>query len=269
MGFSDEPGSPLAFNFGQSGARPVHLRLTLQRLRADGVRPAAVLVELFPATLIVPGPADGLFADSAGRLTAADLWRLEPYLDDPAALRLRWAEARVGSWYTQRQVIVSHLAPEWQPWPRRVDFQWTMTDQWGFCPYPVNKAQERRAERQGRTREEYRAALDHLRVSALSERAYRDLVADCRAAGVPVAFFVTPESPTFRGWYTPESRAALAAFCRVLSDELRCPVLDAPGDFTEDDFADGHHMLPHGAERFSRRLAADHLKPWLAGALKK
>ena len=34
--------------------------------------------------------------------------------------------------------------------------------------------------------------------------------------------------------------------------------------FTEEDFADGHHMLPAAAGRYSRWLAAERLKPWLA-----
>jgi hypothetical protein len=97
----------------------------------------------------------------------------------------------------------------------------------------------------------------------------RALVAECRGAGIPVAFFVTPESPAFRSWYTPESRAALAAYTRVLTDELGCPVFLPPDDFAEHDFADGHHMLPHAAARFTRHLTDTHLKPWLGAERRK
>ena len=115
-------------------------------------------------------------------------------------------------------------------------------------------------------RKTYAGQLRGLRVSELSDRAYRDLVAECRAAGVPVAFFLTPESPVYRTWYSPDGRAALAAFTRVLADELGCPVFDAPTDYREEDFADGHHMLPPAARRFSRNLAERHVRPWLASA---
>jgi hypothetical protein len=263
MGFLEEPGSPIVFNFGQSGASPVHLRLTLQRLQADEVRPAAVLVEFVPATLVVPGPADRLFLNSAPRLTADDLKRVEPYCSDPSALRRVWIVDRLNAFHSQRLVIVSHLAPRWLTWGQRLDHQWSMTDASGFCPYPTNDLEFHRPTRQAHVRAEYVWALQHLEVSELSVRAYRDLVSDCRAHGIPVAFFITPESPTFRSWYVPESWVTLAEFTRMLTDELGCPVFAAPTDFAEEDFADGHHMLPKPAARFSRQLADQHLKPWL------
>ncbi len=264
MNFPDQPGSPLVFNFGLAGSRPVHLRLHLQRLHADGVKPAAVLVELLPATLAVPGPADELCAPDSARLTADDLRRLEPYLADPAAFRHRWVKERMNAWQAQRSVLLSHVAPGWQPWQKRLDHYWAMTDSLGFCPYPMGKIAECRESRTESTRDQYALALAHLRVSELSTRAIRDLVADCREAGTPVAFFLAPESPAFRSWYTPQSRAALSAFTRSLAEEFGCPVFAAPEDFAEDDFADGHHMLPGAAARFSRRLADAHLKSWLA-----
>ncbi|MFO0823844.1 MAG: hypothetical protein U0792_12135 [Gemmataceae bacterium] len=42
------------------------------------------------------------------------------------------------------------------------------------------------------------------------------------------------------------------------------PVFSPWQDGTEDEFMDGHHMLKHGAERYSRWLADTHLKPWLS-----
>ncbi|MCI0701422.1 MAG: hypothetical protein L0241_10110 [Planctomycetia bacterium] len=268
MAFPDEPGSPMVFNFGQSGASPLHLRLTFQRLCADEVLPAAVLVELLPATLVVPGPADHLFVSSSARLTADDLPRLAPYCSDPSAVRRAWLIDRLNAFHAQRLVIVSHLAPRWLNWSQRLDHQWSMTDASGFCPYPANDVEIHRPARQAKVRAEYGRALERLRVSELSMRAYRDLVADCRARGIPVAFFLTPESPTVRSWYEPQSWAVLANFCRMLSEDLGCPVFAAPTDFAEEDFADGHHMLPSAAARFSRQLATRQLIPWLAEALK-
>ncbi len=52
----------------------------------------------------------------------------------------------------------------------------------------------------------------------------------------------------------------------MLSDELGCPVFEAPTDYAEEDFADGHHLLRPAARRFSRELAARHIGPWLASA---
>jgi len=34
-------------------------------------------------------------------------------------------------------------------------------------------------------------------------------------------------------------------------------------DLAETDFADGHHLLPHAAAKYSHWLADTHVKPWL------
>jgi hypothetical protein len=264
-GFPDEPGSPLPFNFGLSGSGSIQLRTHLARIRDDGVRPDVLLVELFPVTLVADGPDDGPYSLVINRLTARDLPRLN--LTDPAAFRRRWTTERLNSWYGQRLVIVSHLVPEALSWRERLDHYWKNTDRVGFYPHLAHKADEMRESRLAATRTHYAETARAWRVGAASDRALRGLVADCRAAGTPVAFFLIPESPAFRSWYTPESRAALDAYLRTLSAELSCPVFDAPEGFAEEDFADGHHMLSPGAARFTRHLTERHLKPWLAEVL--
>lgn len=265
MGLPDRPGSPLVFNFGIAGAIPVRERLVLQRALADGVRPAAVVVEVFPPTLPIHGPADYLFADSAAKLTAGDVRRLAPYVASPAGVARRWARERLNTWEAQQPVILGHLAPRWQPWELRIDHQWRTLTPAGFTPYPGGLVAERRAERRERMRAEHARYLRRLRVSELSDRSYRDLVADCRARGIPIAFAVLPESPAARGWYAPQSRAVLEGYLHTLREELGCPVFAPPEGYAEEDFADGVHMLPAAAGRYSRELAEHHLKPWLEG----
>jgi hypothetical protein len=264
MGFPDGPGSPVVFNFGQAAARPVHALMTLRRLRADGVTPAAVLVELFPPALGAPDSDDPL-AESASRLTVADVRQLEPYLADPVGLRVRWTAARLNSWYTHRLVVLSHLAPDWQPWQQRAVPQWAEMDRLGFRPYPIRAMSDGvRADKLARTRAAHEPNLRGDRVTESADRACRELIAECRAADIAVAFYFAPESPEFRSWYAPEWRAAVAEYARTVWEELGCPVFDAPTDFAERDFADGHHMLPPAAARYSRWLADRHLRPWLA-----
>ncbi len=263
MGLPDRPGSPLVFNFGISGAIPVRERLVLSRLLDDGVRPAAVVVELFPATLPIHGPADYLFLDSAAKLTAGDTRRLSPYLADPEALRRRWARERLNTWSSQQPVIASHLVPNWQPWRMRIDHEWESLTAAGFSPYCGGEVDSKRAERRALMHTEHSHFLRGKPVSELSDRCYRDLVADCRTRGIPVAFLTLPESPAVRAWYTPEAHAALWGYVHTLGAELGCPVFSTPANYTEDEFADGIHMLPSAARRLSRELAERHIKPWL------
>lgn len=259
-----EPTSPLWFNFGLSGGGPPHVRSRLAALRADGVRPNAVVVELFFAALAADEAPDRLCAPTAPKLSAGEVRRLEPQLADPAALGRAWLHARLNPWQAQQQVVMNHVAPALLPRNRRIDHYWRHADRFGFDAYPTNGVDEQRPRRLAERRATYERLARRARVGPHADAAIRGLVADCRASGTPVAFFTTPESPEFQSWYTSESRARLDAYARGLTSELGCPVFAAPDDYAEADFADGHHMLPHAAARFSRNLTERHLKPWLA-----
>ncbi len=264
MSFGDDATAPLVFNFGQSGATPSHILLTLQRLRAERIPLHAVCIELHPITMARNDPPEARFADTATRLTHTDISRLQPYAEDTTALSRLWFTSRANPWHAQRLVVMSHIAPRWQPWQQRLDHQWRDTDAFGFTPHPDNGAEFQRDKRFAKTRAVYEQPLADLTVSEQTMRAYRDLVAECRAAGIRVAFYYTPEAASVRNWYSPRSLVTLAEFERMLTAELGCPVFAAPHTFAEDDFADGHHLLPAAATQFSRDFANQHLKPWLA-----
>jgi hypothetical protein len=264
MGFPDEPGSPVVYNFGQAGAGPLQLLLTFRRLLDDGVKPDFLLVELFPAALVADGPAEEQIRTWADRLSAGDVRRLEPYCGDPAALRRSWAASRANSWYTLRLTLMSHWLPRWLPWQHRQSFLWEQLDSRGWMPYVFETVpDEERKKGIEKVRGQYLAALTHYRVGAASDRALRDIVARCQAAGIPVAFYLMPEGPAFRSWYAANTLATVRAYQDALTRELGVPVFDAAGGFAEDEFADGHHLLRAGAAHFSRTLANGHIEPWV------
>ncbi|MCS6864713.1 MAG: hypothetical protein RMJ56_17955 [Gemmataceae bacterium] len=263
MGLAEQPDRPWVFNFGIAGAGPVHQRLLLQKLLAQNIRPTAVLAELLPVTLATHHNVDPIFTLQVSRLSYDDVQRLEPYLAHPRELRRRWLKERLDTWSSQQPVLLSHIAPSWQAWAQRIDHQWEMLDDFGYTPYPEHHAAHKRAQRQEVARSEYADYLRDLHISELATRAIRDLVSEARAAGIPVAFFITPESPLFRSWYSPLTQERLHAYIDQLTHQLACPVFLPPTDFTEDDFADGHHILPAAAARYSRWLAQTHLQSWL------
>jgi hypothetical protein len=269
MGLADEPGSPLVYSFGRSGAGPLLQHLTFRRLLDDGVKPDFLLLEIFPAVLVADGPAEGQLRDHIPRLSAGDLRRLAPYCDDPAALRRAWTESRANSWYSLRLTLMSHWLPGWLPWPHRFDFQWTMLDARGWNPHPcdVVPAAER-SKGTDRVRRLYQPMLADYRIGRTTDRVLRDLLGDCRSAGIPAALYLTPEGPAFASWYTPAARAAVDAYVAGLSAEYGVPVFDAAGGFAEDEFADSHHLLKRGAARFSRELAG-HIGPWVQSTYRK
>jgi len=224
----------------------------------------AVVVELFPPALAVNATDEAELRERATRLSAKDLQHLTANRENSAAFWCDWLAARATPWHTQRQVLMSHCAPRWQPWQERIDFQWATLDPDGFQPV-AEVSPERRAALTAVARREWKDAFINFHAGESSVRAVRELVAVCRQNAIPVAFMVPPISPEFRAAFAPGVLTEAESYLRTVSKELAVPVFPAMTDMTEDEFMDGHHMLKHGAERYSRWLADTHINPWLAG----
>lgn len=267
-GFGSSPTDPLVFNYGLPGACPAHLALGYQRLRSEGVRPAAVVVEVLPPLLAVGDVSPSHYADQGPGLTVRELRNLGPDLARSVVAR-KWLASRclaLGHFATNLHRELPLPAP---PHEHLVRDQ-TRSADFGYTPFAYRT--------DAFSTEEYERAFDHAReqyaslcraltVSPSAYRAYRDLVSAGRADGVPVAFYVTPESPAFRGWYTPKSRDAVTEFVRFLRTDLGAKVFEPADEWAEVDFVDGHHFTPDGAAKFSRRLTDTHLRLWLAAVL--
>ncbi|QDU23113.1 hypothetical protein [Urbifossiella limnaea] len=242
----------LAYNFGQSAAGPLRIHLTVERLAAEGIVPDVLLVEFFPAAFAHDGPAEEQLKGMTARLSLADVRRLEPFTADAALLHRRWAAARANSWHSLRLVLMNHARPDWLPWRDRLTHQWDMLDPYGFSPHPHESISEPDREQSiRRVRDQYAWLLSDYRIGAASDRVFRDLLERCRARGVRVVLFRTPEGPSFRALAAgaePAARAFLAG--------VGVPLIEPDGDYAEADFADGHHPLRPAAERFSRQLGA-------------
>jgi len=205
-------------NFSAPGAGPYHHRLTLDRLEAAGVRPDFLLVEILPAALAqVPG-AEASFRPQAAMLSAADVARVSPYCDHTAGLWKSWAVNRLNSWYSLRLILLSHALSAALPRDSRQDFRWKAMDANGWLPYPYDAvAAGDRQKGLARSRAEYAATLARFRLTPGPDRALRDLVTEARRRGIRVAFYLMPESPTFRSWYPPAARAAIHDYLAKLS----------------------------------------------------
>lgn len=264
MGFPDEPGAPLVYNFGQAGAGPLRFLLTVLRLLDAGIKPDYLLLEFFPAALAADGPAEQQAEVWGQRLGLGDLRRLEPHCRHPTALRRQWASNRLAPWHTYRLALMSHWQPGWLRWQDRLTYQWDQLDAHGWTPYPIESIAD--AERQKgieHVREEYAERLGRFRVGGSSDRAVRDVLTRCKADRIPVAFYLTPEGPAFGSWYSPEARSEASAYRDLLAREYGVPVFDAAGGFAEGEFADSHHLLRDGAARFSRQLADRYIRQWV------
>ena len=252
-----------AFNLSQSGAGPTWQALNFDRLVAAGLTPDFLLIEVIPALLARDDPAD--VSIPASTLALADLARLAPECADFPAYRRQWLLDRLNPWHSHRRLLLDHWAGEtFVPAGDRRNFQWTELRPDGWAPF--YKADMPAAERAARTavaEREYRPLLNDYRAAPRPDRVYRRLIATAQEKGVTVGLLLMPESPTFRGWYPPGAWAKSRRRVWELAGD--CPVIDAGEWVNADaDFADGHHLLGHAAERFSRRLGDDWVRGWVA-----
>ncbi|HEV3383217.1 MAG TPA: hypothetical protein VG097_00300 [Gemmata sp.] len=263
MGFLDEAGSMQMFNFGQSGSSPLKVLLTFRRILDEGIRPSAIIVEVLPVWLTLGGAAEVQFREMIPQLSHADLRYLAPYCDCPEELYERWLSARAAPWHAQRISLVSHWLPKWMPWQSRINFQWQSMDRDGFVPFLYSDPPpEFRSQAIARTHEQYEGSFRGFWPSAMSLRALKDLVDLCRSQDIPIAFIVPPVAPTFRNWFAPVAWSAGETHLLALSQELGVGLFSSPQEFTDNDFADGHHMLRKSAQSYSRWLADTHLRAW-------
>ncbi len=251
-----------AFNYGIPAAGPVTQLVCLDRLLADGVRPAVLLVEVLPAMLQddhgPPRESAWLYAD---RLTGAERATVVRHGFPAATVDKRWLESVLIPAYALRFQIMCRISPSALPWPLR--FDWSRgADECGYGSLvEQNPPAEDRARRFAQTRAEYAGILAGYRPGGPAVAALRELLETCRAAGVPVRLVLMPESSEFRQMYGPGASDRLLATLR----ELPAPLVDARDWLPDGEFNDGHHMLTAGAERFTDRLAGEVVAPLLGG----
>jgi hypothetical protein len=171
---------------------------------------------------------------------------------------------RLNSWYSLRLILLSHALSAALPRDSRQDFRWKAMDANGWLPYPYDAvAAGDRQKGLARSRAEYAATLARFRLTPGPDRALRDLVAEAHSRGIRVAFYLMPESPTFRSWYPPAARTAINDYLATLSHECGVSVFDATDWLGEDAFCDGHHLLKSGAAAFGERFGRECLAPWI------
>ena len=256
----EEQSEFAAFNFGVPASGPVTHRVYLRRLLASGVKPALLVVEVLPAMLhhdgAPPRESHWLFAD---RLTSSERATVIGHGFPARAVHKRWRESVLVPAYALRFQVLSRVSPSWLPWPLR--FDWSRgADECGWGKLVDQApAEADRAKRFAQTRAEYADTLAGFAPGGPAADALRELVADCRAAGVPVRLVLLPESGEFRSLYGPGANDRL----REVLAGCGGPVTDARDWLPDEAFNDGHHMLVRGAERFTDRLLREVVEPAL------
>jgi hypothetical protein len=261
--FAKDGRDAVAFNFAQVGTGPQMAHLVLHRLLDRGIRPDWVLVEFWPPFWAIDGYLKG-YIDSLN-LASLD-WSsarlLASYLPRPGQLYAKWLPAQLAPIFASRFAILSRLGPSWAPNfdpDRRLEN--LDANGWWTPRATITESDRRRLIEH--YRQIYGPRLSHFRPRPTPDRALHDLLDLARREGIRVAVVVLPESIGFRAMYPPESLREVDAYLARLSRDV--PVIDARGWVDDAGFTDGHHLLPAGAEVFTRRLGRDVLAPLLLG----
>jgi len=246
---------PVVANLSLLGSGPLLQLLAYDRLRRAGVRPAAVVVEYWHV-LARAGDADreDRRIDPV-RLFVADAAVVRDGFRDPAALDRAMLAARFDPWTASRARLVALTIPRWLPPGARADAGWAALDADGWMPGVAAGTDSPRRLDQLRTY--YAPRLNSTAVSAEADRAFRALVARCRADGVPVALVWLPESSEFRQCYSPGSEAAAVGYWHRLTNELNIPGSDCRTAMPDALLPDGFHLSQAGAAAFGPVLAAE------------
>jgi hypothetical protein len=245
---------PVVFNGSLMGSGPILQLLSLRRMLNDGVRPDWLLLEVWPPFLQQEGPRAEIRKIAVPRLGWRDLPVLAPYYPDPLALYQDWCVARLAPWSASRFILLEEFARDWLPREVRRDDQWAKIDPSGWLPYLNSGDPEVVRERLPRVHKTFRIALEQFRVSESADRALRESVALCRREGIAVGLLYLPESKVFQGWYPAAARAEADRYLDRLGRDCRVPLVNARDWSPDTDFADGFHLLPAGADAFSKKL---------------
>jgi hypothetical protein len=262
-----DAGAPVVFNAALMGSGPILELLCLHRLLADGIRPDWVLLECWPPFLYQDGERAEIYKVPVARLGWSDLRVLAPYYPDPRGLYEDWCLARVTPWSSSRFTLLTQFARDGLPREGRRDDQWVFLDGCGWLPYRHATAPADVQARLPRVHDLFRPALEHCRVSEASDRALRQTIALCRREGIGVGLLYMPESPLFRSWYAPAARAEADAYLHRFSRACRVPLLDARDWRPDEEFADGIHLVPRGADAFTEQCGREVLPRFLRGVV--
>ncbi len=249
-------GSGVLFNFGVPGSGPYLADVLHERLSGEGVRPAAVFVEVLPAFYNAAGvrSLDHSLLDGA-RLSAREAAGLIDYLDRPTGPVRRWAAARALPVLRHQAELRESIgldcarggsAPEGPQREIGAD---------GFRPRSCTP--EQRAELLAVAHKQYDPFYADFR---LAEKPYARLlrvVRRARADGAAVVLVAMPEGTEFRRRYTPATAAGVAALFDRLRAETGAPLVDARDWLVDDAFYDQHHLTPDGATAFGARFKRD------------
>ncbi len=263
---------PVVFNFAQLGGGPIRELLTFRRLLAHGVRPDWLVVEVFPPFWMDRGLYEEKTAITHGDTHLSDLpvlqhvygWGWDSFVGTVEARLVPIVHYRTEVLFAHAPLLVSRNTESEIGWSRS---HWATLDPSGWLPIAWQRVSgELLSSNLAQARQLTRPVLDELAVTDNADWSIRELLRECRARGIRVAFLYLPEPSTLRSWYPPRARAIVHDYLAGLCREYGASAIDARDWLDDDCFQDFSHLHAAGARAFSARLGREALVPLLAGA---
>lgn len=254
----------LVFNAALSGGGPVLDLVCLRRLLAAGLRPDLLFIDVVPLHFNQP---DGLALEerilNGNRLRHSELAAMRPYWDEPGRHDRQWWKARLLPGVLQQAELREYVGLDELSLEAPSDALDRLIDSHGWYPrYPGPDPPRQQAATAAALRQ-YAPFATAFRLAPRPVQALNDLLAACHSERIPVVLVVMPEAPAFRSLYSAEVRAGVDAFLQSVGREWRVPVVDARDWSPDEEFWDGHHLLPPAAWKVTLRLGGDVLLPLL------
>jgi hypothetical protein len=263
-----EVGTPaVAFNLATPATGPITHLIHLRRLLALGHKPDLLVLEVLPPLLahLPDGPFETRILHG-DLLTREEIEIAGRYGVPVEGLERQWRAAALAPIHEHRFKLLGRIFSVGVPYGLRYDWGRTADDNGWNAFIPSEVSAEERTRRVAIDINHYRAVVQHDLTTGPAVAALRDILALARAEKISVVLVVCPESSAFRAMYPAGSRAELARFLAALSAEFGCGLTDASDWLADDEFFDSHHALRAGAERFTDRLTAEVVLPFLCGA---
>jgi hypothetical protein len=246
---------PIVYNFGLMGGGPLLQTVTLRRLLAEGIRPGLVYAEVMLAHVL---QCRGRLLEEKGldgaRLCGREVWWLRRYYHQPRRLFASWVLGRLLPCYRHQAEVrewCGLLAPDPDSNPNNPGY----LDSHGWRARTDTITAEYCRKTTEMALSQYAEACTATVVGEEPLHALETLLELCRREGIPVSLVLMPEGKPFRDLYSAEARATCARLLARLQARWGVRVIDARDWVDDSGFWDTHHLLPDGAEQFTRRFA--------------
>jgi hypothetical protein len=263
--------TPVVFNFATLGGGPVRELLTYRRLRARGIQPALMLVEVWPGLWPQEGPLAERFPILTNDLCIADLPVVAHlYKQGWSCFAKACNETLTPILHSRRDVLYRYV-PFMVPRYTGDDVKWAAAhwgtlDRWGWLPHLWPKPEgEKFVKKIEEDWHRIEAAVALQQCPPEVDWSVRQLLMSCRDSGTKVALIFMPEHSILRGWYSPQLHRVYLDYLGQIQKEFGVPTIDTRDWVNDEGFLDSCHMLPDAAKSYTARFGLEVLRPLLEG----